>query len=463
MSDASLSAVSEMRMSAAAALEAVRRDVLFDAFKCMLAVFTILLPLAVLRDLSTYPAMVVPHLAIYTLFFVAYLQRERLPSKVVAGVIMVALYLLGTIGLVSTGISGLNFLGYAVIVIATPMAFGPRIGAFAALACVATYAVVGVLVARGVMTFDVLAGSYLSSTTNWIHTGIVFAGFATIIVAISGSMYRKIHDLVRSEVARTQILKTTNAQLAEANERLRVMNEGLEGRIAERTLRLETANCELESFSYTVSHDLRSPLQVIEGFSSLALQEQGGALAGKPREYVQRIQQGARRMHEMIDHLMKFSQLAGVQTKTQEVNLSEMAQAIITDLQATEPQRQLCIEIEPGVMASADPGLIRNVLQNLLANAWKFTSRTQDARIEFLTREEDGRRIHCVRDNGAGFDADRAERLFQPFVRLHDSREFAGNGVGLATTRRIIERHGGRIWAQSRKGQGATFFFTLLP
>lgn len=471
VSDAGLRAVVEMRMSTDAALEAVRRDVLLTTLTCLLAVFTGLLPVAIPRDLHVNPWMIVPHLASYAVLLATYLRRERLPSRMVAAVIIVTLYVMGTVGLLSVGIVGLNFLAYGVIVIAATMAFGARSGVLAAVICGATYVAVALLVSQGAVTFDVLAAEYLSSTANWTHSGILFTGFAVVAVVISSSMHRKIHELVRSEIARSQLLKTTNQQLAEANERLQTLNEALESRVDERTRRLEAANRELESFSYTVSHDLRSPLQVIEGFSSLALQDQDTVLTGKPREHIQRIQQGARRMHEMIDHLLKFSRLAGVQTQTQQVNLSEIAEAIVTGLRATQPQRQIRVDIEPGMTAVADPGLIHNVLQNLLANAWKFTSRTQDARIEFSAREStsestceaDGGRIHCVRDNGAGFDPDNAERLFEPFVRLHDSREFAGNGVGLATTRRIIERHGGRIWAESRRGEGATFLFTLRP
>ncbi|HKE95708.1 MAG TPA: ATP-binding protein, partial [Povalibacter sp.] len=234
-----------------------------------------------------------------------------------------------------------------------------------------------------------------------------------------------------------------------------------EARIAERTRRLEQTNRELESFSYTVSHDLRSPLQVIEGFSALALQEDDASVPHRTRDYLRRIQNGARRMHDMIGHLLTFSQLAGAQLEPGHICLSEVGESILHDLRVTDPARRVEAIVEPGMTVNADTRLIRNVLHNLLANAWKFTSQAERARIEFGRRNETGEWVYFVRDNGVGFAADNAQRLFQPFVRLHDKRDFHGNGVGLATARRIVERHGGRIWAESQPGQGATFFFTL--
>lgn len=459
--DAGLRSIGEMRMNADAGLEAVRRDVLFATFRCLVVACTILLPVALSRDLNTSAWLIVPHFTIYAVLLTAYVRRNRLPSSAVAALMLLALYLLGTIGLLSFGILGLSFLAYALIVIATPMAFGLRIGTVAALVCGATYAAIAMLVSSGIVTFDARASDYLVSRVNWVHTGIIFAGFAAVAVAISGSMYGKIRDLVRSEVARSQMLKSANEQLADANERLQDMNARLESRIAERTRRLEEANRELGSFSYTVSHDLRSPLQVIEGFSSLALQESCTQLTGKAREYMQRIQTGARRMHEMIDHLLQFSQVAGAQTRLQSTNLSEIAESIAIDLRVTDSARHVLIDIQPEMTAMVDPGLIRNVLHNLLANAWKFTAKSSCAHIEFALRNDNGETVYFVRDNGVGFSANHAQRLFEPFVRLHDKRDFAGHGVGLATTRRIVERHGGRIWAESQPGQGAVFCFTL--
>lgn len=317
------------------------------------------------------------------------------------------------------------------------------------------------LTVNGVIGLDLDLLRYATGPESWLLNGAAFAGFAAVAVAISGAIHGKMHLLVRSEVARSQMLKVSNARLAEANERLREVNEQLETRIAERTRRLEQANRELESFSYTVSHDLRSPLQVIEGFSGLALQEDAAAIPAKTRDYLHRIQGGARRMHAMIGQLLKFSELANAQLQLERVSLSAIAESVLADLSVTQPDRRVAISIEPGLEADADPALIQNVLHNLLANAWKFTSQVQAARIEFGHRQNGERSVYFVRDNGAGFDTEKAQRLFQPFVRLHDKRDFQGSGVGLATAKRIIERHGGRIWAESVPGQGAAFFFTL--
>jgi len=448
-------------MTTAAALETARRDLLLRTFTWLIFAFTILLPVAILRDFSTRPWTVVIHGAMYVVLGVSWLQRNRLSSSTIAMLVLGTLYGVGTVGLLRTGVVGINGMAYGLLVIAAPLLFGTRAGAIAAAICGITYALIGFLTVGGILTFDTRLAAYVASTANWIHTGAAFAGFVTIAVVMSGSMYRKLHELLRSEAARSQMLSETNARLAEANDRLRNLNVELEQRIAERTRCLEQANQELESFSYTVSHDLRSPLQVIEGFSALALQEEGSGLSVKSRDYLHRIQSGTRRMHDMIGQLLKFSQLGGTPVRCEPVNLTELAQRILHELKVTEPGRQVAVQIEPDLLDTADPELIGNVLHNLLGNAWKFSSRTDAAHIEFSRSHGATGFVYSVRDNGVGFDACASQRLFQPFVRLHNKREFQGSGVGLATAKRIIERHGGRIWAESRPSEGATFFFTL--
>lgn len=445
-------------MTTAAGLETTRRDLLVRTAGWILIVFTILLPLVVMRDLDTRPWTIFVHLCIYAALLVTWLRHRQLGATAIAWVLLGSLFMLGTVGLLRTGIVGINGMAYGLLAIITPLIFGYRAGVVAAVLCGLAYVVVGTLTVTSVLDYAVVAGDYLQSLTNWIHTGSAFIGFITIATVISGTICRKLHDLLRSEAARGQMLAASNAQLAEANARLHEMNADLERRIDERISSLEQTNRELESFSYTISHDLRSPLQVIEGFSSLALQE---GSTTKASEYLHKIQGGARRMHDMIGHLLKFSQLGTRVIQREQVNLSELAQRMLLDLQVTEPGRVVELCIEPDMVDSADPQLIGNVLHNLLLNAWKFSSRNPAARIEFSRYPRQGRLVYQVRDNGVGFDAIAAHRLFQPFVRFHDKREFHGSGVGLAIAKRIIDRHQGQLWVESRPGEGAAFFFTL--
>ncbi|HMN46697.1 MAG TPA: ATP-binding protein [Povalibacter sp.] len=451
----------ELRMTAAAGLEAMRRDLLLRTLGWILLVFTLLLPIAIAHDLQTRPWTLWMHGFTYSVLLLAWCRRSSLNSRAIALVVLGSLYVLGTVGLLRTGITSINGLAYGLIAITTPLIFGIRRGIAMTALCGITYAIVGALSLSGVLTFEVMAGDYATSAANWVHAGAAFMAFAVTAVVISGTTSRKLRALLHSEAARSQMLTAANERLAEANARLHDLNVELEKRIAERTHSLEEANRELESFSYTVSHDLRSPLQVIEGFSSLALQEGGAGTTGKVCDYLHRIQNGARRMHEMIGHLLQFSQIGSRVVDRAPVNLSDVAHRILFDLQVTEPGRQVESDVEHDMFESADPDLIGNVLHNLLGNAWKFSARQQPARIGFSRSQSEGRFVYQVRDNGVGFDTATAQRLFQPFVRLHDKREFQGSGVGLATAKRIIDRHGGRIWVESRPGEGTTFFFTL--
>ncbi|MBT0773618.1 response regulator [Kineosporia sp. J2-2] len=221
---------------------------------------------------------------------------------------------------------------------------------------------------------------------------------------------------------------------------------------------LERKNQELEAFSYSVSHDLRSPLRAIDGFTTMLIEVVDEHLDESSRHYADRIRASVKRMNEMIDDLIQLSRVGRAEIARRPVDLATMANEILTDLAAGSPGRQVERSIGDGLTASADARLLRNVLENLLGNAWKFSGQAESPRIE-VGRAGNG--DFFVRDNGSGFDMSQAGRLFSPFQRLHKQTDFPGTGIGLATVHRIIERHGGRIWAESAPGQGATFWFTL--
>jgi len=244
------------------------------------------------------------------------------------------------------------------------------------------------------------------------------------------------------------------------SELLRLHTE-FEVRVAERTRALQAANGELEAFSYSVSHDLRAPLRRIDGFSRLLQEQHGGQLSAVGHDYLGRIRRSSQRMGQLIDDLLKLSQIGRQALQPAEVCLSTLAAAVLDELRQAEPGRALEVHIESGLKVCADARLMRIVLENLLGNAWKFSAGRPGARVRFGRDERDGERVLYVLDNGAGFDERYVDRLFKPFQRLHSASEFEGTGIGLATVQRIILRHGGRIWAEGRVGEGATFFFML--
>ena len=242
----------------------------------------------------------------------------------------------------------------------------------------------------------------------------------------------------------------------------RRMKAELERQVAERTTELNAANKELEAFSYSVSHDLRAPLRSIDGFSQAVLEDYAGRLDDQGRDYLSRVRAATQHMGQLIDDLIKLARVARAEIKREAVDLSALAGEVLAELQKREPGRRVECHIEPGLAAEGDARLLRVVLDNLLGNAWKFTGRQPQPRIEFgATRGADGEPAFFVRDNGAGFDMTYAGKLFGAFQRLHTVHDFPGTGVGLATVQRIVHRHGGRVWAEGAVGKGATFYFTL--
>ncbi|MEW5747717.1 MAG: PAS domain S-box protein [Candidatus Thermoplasmatota archaeon] len=234
-----------------------------------------------------------------------------------------------------------------------------------------------------------------------------------------------------------------------------------EAALREANRELVRTNQELDSFSYSVSHDLRAPLRVADGFSLAVLEDYGDKLDPAAKDYLTRIRGACQRMGVLIDDILILSRVARSEMKCEDISLSAIARSVASDLKRTNPDREVLFEIEDGLHAHADPRLIRIALDNLIGNAWKFTSKKPSAKIQFGTEPEGDEDVFYVRDNGAGFDMAYSEKLFLPFQRLHSTEDFPGTGIGLATAQRILARHGGRIWAEGVAGEGAVFRFTL--
>jgi signal transduction histidine kinase len=245
-------------------------------------------------------------------------------------------------------------------------------------------------------------------------------------------------------------LRESQQELLESNTSLLVLNE-----------RLEAVNKELGAFSYSVSHDLRAPLRSIDGFSQALLEDYADRLDGPGQQHLQRVRAASQRMGQLIDDMLRLSQLTRSEMSRTSVNMSSLAEAIATELQEGGPERQVEFLITPELVVNADARLMRIALENLLANAYKFTEKHPRARIELGVTRHESETVYFVRDDGAGFEMAYADKLFGAFQRLHTADEFPGTGVGLATVQRIIHRHGGRVWAEGAVGEGATFFFTL--
>jgi len=250
-------------------------------------------------------------------------------------------------------------------------------------------------------------------------------------------------------------------KLQQQQQQVEKSQEELEQRVSDRTAQLAAANKELEAFSYSVSHDLRAPLRSIDGFSQAVIEDYGDKLGPDGQADLQRVRAATQRMAQLIDDMLDLSRVTRAKLVREEVDLSALVRSVGAEIQKAEPQRNVNFAVTEGLAVEADPRLLRVVLENLLRNAWKFTGKHSTAKIEFGVLRDNGKPTYFVRDDGAGFDMAYANKLFGAFQRLHAMSDFTGTGVGLATVQRIINRHGGRVWAEGAVEKGATFYFTL--
>lgn len=269
-------------------------------------------------------------------------------------------------------------------------------------------------------------------------------------------MQQDYHDMIPHSTDELGVLTNNYRELLQ---KLKGYQQQLEKLVSRRTNELETANKELESFCYSVSHDLRAPLRAIKGFSEIVIEDYDALLDEQGQEYLQRISGGIDKMGQLIDALLALSQITTQETKLEPVNLSELATEAVTQLQELEPQRQVDIEVEDQLITTGDKTLLKVAVDNLVNNAWKYTRKSPNAHIRFGFANE--QQAYYIADNGVGFDMQYADKLFTAFQRLHNAEEFEGTGIGLTTVQRVISRHHGKIWAESQPGKGATFYFSI--
>jgi signal transduction histidine kinase len=284
----------------------------------------------------------------------------------------------------------------------------------------------------------------------------------------TGVLVDSFNDMLGVIEQRTHAMEEANHKLeaeiashANARETIMQLNAELEGKVLDRTQQLQATNHELETFCYSVSHDLRGPLRSISGFTQALIEELPKELPGDARRYLDKVLAATHRMGQLIDDLLNLSRVSRGELVRHRVDLTEMGREVLKELEARDPNYKPDVSVWQGMIIDADPKLVRIVLENLLGNAWKFSSKKENPRIVVGVMKDAGREVYFVRDNGAGFDMKYADKLFGAFQRLHAMHEFPGTGIGLATVQRIVNRHGGRIWFDSAPDLGATFYFTL--
>lgn len=368
-----------------------------------------------------------------------------------------------------------EFFGYFVVLAFRPITLTARSSAIIALLCVTQYmAIIVALFFAGRLGVSIVA-----TTVPWWHHEVVkliiLAGAGAVITAAAAWYQRvlrraltkqavieeELRETVRTLEQNVDHLSNTRTALQESEERYRVINRELEERVLERTKQLQAANKELEAFSYSVSHDLRAPLRAIKGFTDVIAEEEEESLSPETRRMLTLVQSNASRMGTLIDCLLEFARLSREPIAKSTVEPSKVAYAVIESLRDEVEGRTIDWRVITMPPCQADPVLLTQVYTNLVSNAVKFTRHCDPAVIEIGSGEHEGVTTYHVRDNGVGFDMAYADRLFNVFQRLHTEEQFEGTGVGLALVQRLIERHGGRIWAEAEPNRGACFYFTI--
>ncbi len=304
--------------------------------------------------------------------------------------------------------------------------------------------------------------------TDMMRQNLVFAGLVALAALIAGAFLAlvilrpvrslsKATKMIEADDLSARVPRGYGDELGQLGSSFNSMAE----RIETQASKLEAANKELEAFSYSVSHDLRAPLRHINAYGHMLLEDYGEKLDDEAREYLEQIRASSHEMANLIDQVLELAKISRREIVPTAVDVTAMAEKAIRRLQKEAPERVVEVSIEPGMQANGDETLLKQVFENLIANAWKFTGKTENARITVGTESKDSSKVYLVRDNGAGFDMRYAANLFGAFQRLHAADEFEGTGIGLATVHRIITRHGGRIWAESEIKKGSTFYFEL--
>lgn len=429
-----------------------RREPFFSAvLDTSLLAFTIFVVPALLasilrfRDtgwLVLYPLQVLESIALVATFIL----RRRLAYRLRLTIFLTVIYLIGIQGALVFGIVTPWVMSALLCILLLTIFGGGWFGAFLAILTGFLLGSLGLATMRGWLRFPD-TNLILHRPSTWLTIVFAFLLFSFIGVLAIGRL--------------REYLLASLGEARKAQDAARQFNSELEERVRQRTAQLEETNRELEAFAYSASHDLRTPLRAIDGFSKLLGHEFGNALGEVGLGYIAEVRGAAREMDELIEGLLTLSRLTVSGMDIQEVDLSIIADAILRDLQRSEPNRRVDWHLEPGLVARADRRLMHAALHNLLENAWKFTFHRDMAEINFGREEQKGLTAYYVRDNGVGFDPGQAGSLFTAFQRLHPGDEYGGLGIGLATVERIIHRHGGRIWAEAAPDKGATFYFTL--